>query len=266
MVGRIQPGNRAQHPIPGPWSRFFPGSWPPNSRFARLRKTSACKKAVPTLLCLLVASVVIAATEPTPLLHNPALNRTQIVFSDAGDLWTVSREGGTATRLTAGTGIETLPVFSPDGESLAFTSEYDGNIDVYTMPAVGGVPKRITYHAAPDYAAGWSPDGRRILFRSNRQGVAPCYTQLFSGSREGGLPEALPFPMAFTGSYSPDGRKLAYAPQVDKQGLVLDERFNGGGQVADYVINVLNRPLMSFNKFRYGAIERSPAGSILGRK
>jgi tricorn protease len=54
--------------------------------------------------------------------------------------------------------------------------------------------------------------------------------------------------------------------QVDKQGLVLDERFNGRGQVADYVIEVLNRPLLSWNSFRYGAMQKTPAGSIQGPK
>ena len=160
---------------------------------------------------LIAAPVVFAASATTHLLHSPALNRTQIVFSYADDLWTVNRQGGAATRLTNGAGIETLPVFSPDGETLAFTGEYDGNVDVYTMPAAGGVPKRITYHPGPDYAAGWTPDGKRILFRSNRQSFSR-YTQLFSVSKDGGLAEALPLPMAFSGTYAPDGRRVVYAP------------------------------------------------------
>jgi tricorn protease len=182
-------------------------------------------KAARVLLCLLVAHAACAASQSMHLLHNPALNRTQIVFSYVGDLWTVSREGGTATRLTSGGGIETLPMFSPDGGTLAFTGEYDGNIDVYTMPAAGGVPKRITWHAAPDYTVAWSPDGRRILFRSNRQTVAPRYTQLFTVSREGGLPEPLPLPMAFSGSWSPDGRRLVYAPLDGGQFARTPERW-----------------------------------------
>ncbi|PYR68098.1 MAG: protease, partial [Acidobacteria bacterium] len=163
------------------------------------------------VLCLLLAPTVFAATATTHLLHTPTMNRSQIVFSYAGDLWAVSRQGGTATRLTAGPGIETLPVFSPDGQTLAFTGEYDGNVDVYTMPAAGGVPKRITYHPGADYVAGWSADGQRILFRSNRQSFSR-FTQLFSVSKDGGLPAALPLPMAFTGAYSSDGRRLVYAP------------------------------------------------------
>ena len=163
------------------------------------------------IVYLLAAAFAFGANATTHLLHSPALNRTQIVFSYAGDLWTVSRQGGTATRLTSGTGIETLPIFSPDGETLAFTGEYDGNIDVYTMASAGGVPKRVTYHPGADYAAGWTPDGQRIVFRANRQSFSR-YTQLFSVSKEGGLPESLPLPMAFNGSYSPDGRRMVYAP------------------------------------------------------
>src|SRR5262245_5588221 len=161
-------------------------------------------------LCVAPA-VLAAATSTTHLLHNPAMNRNAIVFSYAGDLWTVSRQGGAATRLTSGPGIENLPSFSPDGETLAFTGEYDGNIDVYTMPSAGGVPKRITYHPGADYVAGWTPDGQRVLFRSNRQSFSR-FTQLFSVSREGGLPTALPLPIGFTGAYAPDARRVVYAP------------------------------------------------------
>jgi tricorn protease len=165
------------------------------------------------------------ASATTHLLHTPALNRTQIVFSYAGDLWTVNREGGAAIRLTSGIGIETLPVFSPDGETVAFTGEYDGNTDVYTMPAAGGVPKRITYHPGPDYAAGWTPDGQRILFRSNRESIAPRYTRLFSVAKNGGLAEALPLPLAFNGAYSPDGQRVVYAPLDGGQFASTPERW-----------------------------------------
>src|SRR6202034_4065382 len=69
------------------------------------------------------------------LLRHPAISRTQIVFSFAGDLWSVSRDGGSAIRLTTGAGAETDPIFSPDGSQIAFTGEYDGNVDVFVIPA-----------------------------------------------------------------------------------------------------------------------------------
>jgi tricorn protease len=160
---------------------------------------------------LCVVPAALAARSTTHLLHNPAMNLNGIVFSYAGDLWTVSRQGGPATRLTSGPGIENLPAFSPDGETVAFTGEYDGNVDVFTMPAAGGVPTRITYHSGADYVAGWTPDGQRVLFRSGRQSFSR-FTQLFSVSKDGGLPAALPLPLGFTGAYSPDSRRVVYAP------------------------------------------------------
>jgi tricorn protease len=136
---------------------------------------------------------VFGAQATVHLVQRPTMNKTQIVFSYAGDLWTVSRQGGKAERLTAGVGFETEAEFSPDGNTLAFTGEYDGNIDVFTMPAAGGTPKRITYHPDPDRLVGWSPDGKGLLFRSNRDSYSR-FTQLFSVSTEGGMPEVLPLP------------------------------------------------------------------------
>ena len=103
-----------------------------------------------------------ADSTPYLLLQKPTLSKAQIAFVYAGDLWTVSRDGGDALRLTSGAGVETNPIFSPDGSTLAFTGEYDGNVDVYTVPASGGVPKRLTWHPAPDTALGWSPDEREL--------------------------------------------------------------------------------------------------------
>jgi len=102
----------------------------------------------------------ISADSLTPLLlQKPTLSRTHIAFVYAGDLWTVPRAGGAAQRLTSGAGVETNPVYSPDGSTIAFTGEYDGNTDVYTVPAAGGVPKRLTWHPSPDTVLAWTPDG-----------------------------------------------------------------------------------------------------------
>src|SRR4029077_9471751 len=164
------------------------------------------------LLCLL-ATPELAAQSPNQyaLLRKPTISKTQIAFSYGGDLWTVDRNGGEAKRLTSDVGIEIDPVFSPDGTMIAFTGEYDGNEDVYVIPAAGGIPKRLTSHPAPDQVVGWTRDGKRILFRSSRQSYSG-FTQLFTVSISGGLPELLPLPMAVEGSYSPDSSHLAYVP------------------------------------------------------
>ena len=134
-----------------------------------------------------------------------------IAFGYAGDLWVVPRAGGRATRLTVGVGIESQPVFSPDGETLAFAGEYDGNTDVFTIPVSGGIPRRITYHPGADIAVGWTPDGKQILFRSSRT-AASRYSQLFTVPAAGGLATPLPLPMAYAGAYSANGDRIAYAP------------------------------------------------------
>jgi tricorn protease len=162
-------------------------------------------------LLLLAASGAFAQADRPTLLQEPTVSRTQIVFVYAGDLWTVSRQGGDAARLTNGVGLENSPIFSPDGRWVAFTGEYDGNTDVYVVAAAGGVPRRLTYHPGFDDAVGWTPDGKRILFSSARASTS-FYNRLFTVGVEGGYPEEVPLPMADEGSYSPDGSRMAYQP------------------------------------------------------
>ncbi|HEU0121018.1 MAG TPA: PDZ domain-containing protein [Bryobacteraceae bacterium] len=157
-------------------------------------------------------AVLALAQESAILPQRPAFNGTDIVFSYAGDLWRVGKAGGAAARLTAGQGVETYPVFSPDGKMVAFTGEYDGNFDVYTVPVTGGTPKRITYHPGVDEPAAWTNDGKFIVFRSSRAATSARYRQLFRIPANGGPEEVLPFPFAVAGSFSPDESRIAYMP------------------------------------------------------
>lgn len=165
------------------------------------------------VMFLLLTGICYAQDEPGPLLlQQPTMNETQIVFVYGGELWSVSRKGGEAIRLTTGVGIQSDPHFSPDGKWVAFTGDYGGNPDVYVVSADGGVPKRLTYHSAPDEVMGWTPDGKNVLFASSRDSFASGVGNLYTVSVSGGLPQMLPFPLAFEGSYSADGMEIAYRP------------------------------------------------------
>src|SRR5258708_519871 len=122
-------------------------------------------------LCVSASALAQDAAPPAPidarLMQMPAVSQTQIAFVYAGDIWLVSKAGGRALRLSAPRGEEQFPRFSPDGTQLAFSANYDGNVDLYVMPATGGEPRRITHHGAKDRLLGWTPDGKSLLFASH---------------------------------------------------------------------------------------------------
>ncbi len=184
---------------------------------------------------LFLRALAPAQSEHPLLLQKPTVSRTHVVFSYAGDLWIAPREGGEAHRLTVGLGIETDPAFSPDGSLIAFTGEYDGNVDVYVVPAAGGVPRRLTWHPDPDRVVGWTPDGKRILFRSPRHSFVRT-NRLYAIPAEGGFPEEIPLPMAEQGAFSPDGTRLAYTPLAPA--FLTWKRYRGGRTSAIWIADL----------------------------
>ena len=162
------------------------------------------------------------AAAQSKLLRFPDICNDRVVFTAGGDLWTVSAQGGTAIRLTAGPGLQQSAKFSPDCAEIAFTGEYSGEDQVYVMPASGGVPTQLTYYPAlgplpqrwgfDNEVYGWTPDGKSILFRSYIDGFALAQPRLFTVQKSGGLPEALPMPMSGVGQFSPDGKQIVYSP------------------------------------------------------
>ena len=187
------------------------------------------------VLLFVSAIVCLAAADQPLLLQKPTVSKTHIVFSYAGDLWSVPRDGGEAARLTVGQGIETDPIFSPDGSLIAFQGEYEGNQDVYVIPAAGGTPKRLTYHPGADEPVGWTPDGKQILFRSNRNAYSR-FTELFTISVDGGFPTAVDLPMASDGSFSEDSSKLAYMPI--SPAFESWKRYRGGRTTSIWLANL----------------------------
>jgi tricorn protease len=198
------------------------------------------------LSCLVVFVVLIfigvpgASAAGPLLLQKPTLSKTHIAFAYAGDLWLVAREGGEARLLTSGAGSKSDPVFSPDGSLIAYTGDYDGNVDVYVIPAGGGVPKRLTHHPGIDEVVGWTPDGKQVLFRSSRNSYSPRFNRLFTVTLEGGLPHELPLPMGEAGSYSADGKQIAYVPTDNNRRLsaIGWKRYRGGKASRIWIANL----------------------------
>ncbi|MFA8298803.1 MAG: S41 family peptidase [Hyphomicrobiales bacterium] len=162
------------------------------------------------------------AQEEARLLRFPAVYDNQVVFTYAGDMYTVDKDDGVARRLTSDpNGYEMFAHFSPDGKTIAFTAQYDGNTEVYIMPAEGGKPKRLTYTATlgrdqvsdrmgpNNIVMGWKDDDN-IVFRSRMKSFNSFKGKLYTISVKGGLPQELPLPAAGFNTYSPDGSKLAF--------------------------------------------------------
>jgi len=160
---------------------------------------------------LAVAAAPVPGTGEARLMRYPDISRNQVVFSYAADLWVAPRAGGEARRITAHPGDELFPHFSPEGGYIAFTGEYDGNLDVFVVPAAGGEPRRLTFHPGADTVLGWTPDGKNVLYRSTRTHPLDV-AQLFLVSLDGGPSRRLPLARASMGSFSPDGKRIAFTP------------------------------------------------------
>ncbi len=187
------------------------------------------------LACLFaMAGYPLAAEEAPLLVQTPTLSKAEIVFAYGGYLWSVAREGGNARQLTTG-GHEAGPQFSPDGEWIAFTGEYDGNVDAFVMPAQGGEPKRLTWHPGADSVVGWTRDSKRVLFRSGRTAYAD-FDRLYTVDAQGGVPEVLPMWRGEGGWYSPDGTRLAYVPNLKWQESW--KRYRGGQTTPVYIVTL----------------------------
>ena len=164
-------------------------------------------------LPLLIAAIAVTVLAPpasaldptdTRMLSMPAVGPKNIAFVYSEDLWVADLDGKNPRRLTTDLGVESHPVFSPDGNLIAFSAQYDGNTDVFTIPVTGGSPTRLTYHPGPDLVRGFTPDGKSVLFSSNRNVFSNRHAQLFTVALTGGMPTQLPIPWGFEACYSPD--------------------------------------------------------------
>ncbi len=170
------------------------------------------------------------------LFQYPDVSETQITFCYAGDIWVVPKTGGTAVKLSSPAGEETYPKFSPDGKTIAFSGNYNGNTDVYTIPVEGGIPTCLTYHGYPDRVVDWYPDGSKIIFASRRKSGKERFNQFYFTGTENGLPVKLPMEHAEYGSISKDGKTIVF---TDKSRLTRTwKRYRGGTAPDIWLMNL----------------------------
>ena len=201
-----------------------------------MRPRRPAVRAAAALLWLSAACLSAAQAAGTKLLRFPDVWRDRVVFSYAGDLWTVGTQGGTAVRLTAHPGLELFGKFSPDGRHIAFTGQYGGDEQVYVMPSGGGAPQQLTFYPSQGPLAdrwgfdnqvyGWTPDGAAVLFRSSRDAHILADSKLYTVPLGGGAATALPMPVSGAGHFSPDGRQIVYSPLW--RDFRSEKRYQGG--------------------------------------
>lgn len=201
------------------------------------------QRLLPALLLVLFISV--SAFTQTKLLRFPDIHGSQVVFTYGGDLWTASTSGGTATRITSHTGVETFAKFSPDGKWIAFTGQYDGDEQVYVIPAGGGEPKQLTFYPSrgplsprwgyDNQVMGWTKDGK-VFFRGLRDSWTLPVARLYTVSPNGGPAEPLPMPEAGSGDFSPDAAKMVYSPQF--RDFRPEKRYGGGQANTLYIYDL----------------------------
>ena len=196
-----------------------------------MKKTIACIAAI-------ITAANLFAQVDAGLFRFPDVSQTQIVFTYANDLWVIPKEGGTAIKLSSPAGVESYPKFSPDGKSIAFSGNYDGNNDAYTIPVMGGVPVRLTSHGYSDRVVDWTTDGKKVLFASARESGKARFNQFYTVPAGGGIIEKLPLAYAEFGSYSPDGKQIAvvFRSQVGRNW----KRYRGGWKADINIFNLAN--------------------------
>jgi len=159
----------------------------------------------------LLFGAALPTAAPVRLARHPDYHGGKVVFSYLGDIWMANEDGSTVHRLTDNLAREVYPRFSPDGRSIAFSSNRYGNNDVYVVASTGGTPRRLTYHTGGDDVVGWTRDSAHVIFRAARgDGAFPSVATLYQIAATGGQEQSLNLDWGYWGSFSPDGKSLVF--------------------------------------------------------
>jgi len=193
-----------------------------------------------TLVIIMLLSISMNAQISAKLIQFPDVSEDKICFTFGDDLWIVDKQGGDAQRLASPIGREINPKFSPDGKTIAFQANYDGNFDIYTLPIAGGIPYRVSGHGMSENVIDWSSDGKSIYYSSSSESGKQRWSQFYKIAAEGGLPEKLPIELGANASISADGNQIAF---TDKTRIFRNWKRYRGGTAPD--IHVMDMTTMT---------------------
>jgi len=131
------------------------------------------------LLILFLGIGFSVLAQGTRLLREPNISETRIAFTYGGDVWVYNMNDKLTTRLTSTGAVESNPYISPDGKTVAFSSNRSGTTSVYTVSVEGGTPTRLTWYPSSANVCGWTPDGEKILYTSARETAPSGYGRLW---------------------------------------------------------------------------------------
>lgn len=156
----------------------------------------------------------------------PAVHGDRVVFVSEDDLWEVPLGGGDARRMTSGLGEVGHPMFSPDGQKIAYVGTEEGAREIFVMSSAGGPGRQLTFLASISAVVGWSDDSHRVLFRSNAGQFSRRIQTVFEVDTEGGQPIDLKLGAAHWVAREPGGRGEVLGRNADD--LARWKRYRGG--------------------------------------
>ncbi len=196
---------------------------------------------LPMVALLLIGNAFKAqAQSEAPLMRYPDIHENQVAFVSGGDIWLAPADGSDeARRLTIHDGQEVHPNFSPNGNQIAFTGEYDGNADVYIMDTDGGNITRLTFHPGYDEVIGWHPTQNKVIFSTRRSpGTGIPTSRLYMVGPDDPHPKPLILIEAARGSFAPQGNRIAFN-KTSREDRTW-KRYQGGRAQDIYLYNLEN--------------------------
>ena len=204
---------------------------------SRFRNSRKLPKASVFAICIVIFFSGSANAQGTRLLRQPSISENSVAFVYGGDIWVSVLGRSNAVRITSTAAVESDPHFSPDGNSIAFTSNRTGTASVYVVPTEGGTPTRLTWHPSPVQTRGWTTDGTQVLYSTGRETAPTPHNRLWTVSVEGSAPTLLARQWGNNGSFSADGNQIV----IDRVTRWDEEwRAYRGGQNTPLVILDLN--------------------------